>query len=88
LRNAAKDAIFADESYAGFLEADEFKELISHKDDYSLEELKDKAEIAFAKCVKQNKTFSLNEGNRKTAKHTFANPAKVVKKKPYGTLFD
>lgn len=86
--DAQKDAVFADESYAGFLETDEFKELISHKDDYSLEELKDKAELAFAKCVKQNKTFSFNEGNRKTAKHTFANPAKVVKKKPYGTLFD
>ena len=86
--DAAKDAIFAEEAYADFLETAEFKELISQKDDYSLEELKDKAELAFAKCVKQNKTFSFNEGNRKIAKHTFANPAKVTKKKPYGTLFD
>lgn len=86
--DTAKDAIFAEEAYADFLETAEFKELISQKDDYSLEELKDKAELAFAKCVKQNKTFSFNEGNRKIAKHTFANPAKVTKKKPYGTLFD
>ncbi len=86
--DAAKDAIFAEEAYADFLETAEFKELISQKDDYSLEELKDKAELAFAKCVKQNKTFSFNEGNRKIAKHTFANPAKATKKKPYGTLFD
>lgn len=56
--NAQRDAIFAEESYQQFLEADEFKSLISDKEKYSLEELRNKAEMAFAQCVRKTGSFS------------------------------
>lgn len=56
---ADKMTVFDDENYAQFLETPEFKELIKTVDKYSKEELEDKANIAFSKLVKKNKTFSL-----------------------------
>ena len=35
--NAEKESIFEDESYADYLEENEFKELIENKDKYSVE---------------------------------------------------
>ena len=57
--HADKMTVFDDESYAQFLETPEFKELIESVDKYSKEELEDKANIAFSKLVKKNKTFAL-----------------------------
>lgn len=56
---ADKMTVFEDENYAQFLETPEFKELIEAVDTYSKEELEDKANIAFSKLVKKNKTFAL-----------------------------
>lgn len=88
--DAQKDAVFADESYKDYLEMDEFKSLISDKENYSVEELKDKAEIAFARCVKKAGTFSVKETDEKTkiSKHVFAKAnKKEVSRKPYGNIF-
>lgn len=86
--DAKKEAIFADESYANYLETDEFKSLIEDKDKYSVEELKEKAELAFAKCVRKNGSFSLNEPATQTKKHGLFSTKKTDEKKPYGNLFD
>ena len=88
--DAQKDAIFADESYKEYLENDEFKSLISDKDKYSIDELKDKADIAFAKCVKKAGTFAAKsaEDKPKTSRHTFTKAGKETKKKPYGNIFN
>ena len=56
---ADKMTVFEDENYAQFLETPEFKELMEAVDQYSKEELEDKANIAFSKLVKKNKTFAL-----------------------------
>lgn len=56
---ADKMTVFEDENYAQFLETPEFKELMESVDQYSKEELEDKANIAFSKLVKKNKTFAL-----------------------------
>jgi len=86
--DAKKDEIFAEESYSEYLDENEFKELIEHKDDYSLEELKDKAEIAFAKCVKKSGTFSKKDPDHKSVRHGLFSNKNTEEKKPYGDLFD
>ena len=89
--DAQKDAIFADKSYKEYLETDEFKSLINDKDKYSVDELKDKADIAFAKCVKKAGSFaSMNvEVEPKPTRHVFTKAGKENKKKtPYGNIFN
>ena len=87
--NALKDAVFKDEAYSEYLEAEEFKSLIEDKDNYSVEELKDKAEIAFAKCIKREGAFSKKQKEvEKVSKHTLYSTSKETVRKPYGNLFD
>lgn len=86
--NAEKESIFEDESYADYLEENEFKELIENKDKYSVEELKDKAEIAFAKCVKRSSTFAAKNSKKNTIRHGLFAARNEEEKKPYGNLFD
>lgn len=86
--NAKKESIFEDESYADYLEENEFKELIENKDKYSVEELKDKAEIAFAKCVKRSSTFAAKNSKKNTIRHVLFADRNEEEKKPYGNLFD
>lgn len=87
--DAQKATIFEDASYANFLENDEFKTLIADKDKYSVEELKEKAELAFAKCVKQLGSFSRTEEAepKKPSRHTFVKASKDTKKRAYGNIF-
>ena len=86
--DAQKAGVFEDASYAEYLEDEEFKTLIASKDKYSVEELKDKAEIAFAKCVKKAGTFAAKNPEQKTKKHGLFAFEVQEEKKPYGTLFD
>lgn len=86
--DAHKEAVFEDASYAEYLEDEEFKSLITNKDKYSVEELKDKAEIAFAKCVKKAGTFAAKNPEQKAKKHGLFAFEVQEEKKPYGTLFD
>jgi len=83
--NAEKDKVFAEEHYQTYLETKEFKELITNKSQYSVAELKDKAEIAFAKCVREIGQFDTKESNKITRKQ-FGLPSKEHKKNPYGTI--
>ena len=88
--DAQKDAILGDESYSEYLEDDEFKSLINERDKYSVDELKDKADIAFAKCVKKAGTFAAktSENDSKVARRNFTKAGKEAKKKPYGNIFN
>lgn len=87
-----KTAIFEDDSYSEYLETEEFKSLIADKDKYSVDELKDKAEIAFAKCVKKAGKFSANTSeheDKKSSRHVFSKAnSKEKKKSPYGNIFN
>lgn len=84
--NAQKDAIFATDYYQEFLETNEFKSLMEEKDKYSVEELKDKAELAFAKCVREKGTFSAKGSTKQTFRKMVGSPKKDIKKNPYGTI--
>ena len=85
---AQKEAIFAKEAYKKYLEADEFVSLKNDIDSFSIEELSEKAELAFAKCV-QRLGFSANDVVDKPKKVTKVNiPFTTKQKKPsrYGNL--
>ena len=86
---AQKEAILADEAYAEFADTEEFKTLSKDASKYSVAELKDKCDLAFAKLVKAQGTFSAKP-NTTTKPNTvvFAKHEEAPSKKPYGDLFD
>lgn len=81
-----KSEILKDEDYEPFIEEFEFKELISNKDKYSLETFKQKAELAFAQCVRKAGTYSKKNNNlRFNVKNA---SARENKKSRYGNIFN
>lgn len=91
--DSLKEAVFEKESYSKYLECEEFVSLKNDMDNYSVEELTEKAELAFAKCV-QKLGFSLEEKpvEKKACKRvaTITSYSEESKStyKPYGDLFD
>lgn len=91
---ADKMTVFDDEAYSEYLDTDEFKTLMSEEsvNQYSKEELSEKADATLGKLVKKNKTFSF-AGETPQKRHvnrvTF-NAEKETEDtyKPYGDLFD
>lgn len=86
--DAAKDLIFADEAYTDMAEYKDFIELKEHASEYSVEEIRTKADLVFAAFVKKNGEFSKKpgkEGNKVGLNFEFQ---KADEYKPYGTLFD
>lgn len=85
-----KDAILADDCYSEFADTEEFKALANDASKYTVEELRDKCDLAFAKLVKTQGTFSAKpENNSKPNTVIFANTHEETQKnKPYGDLFD
>ena len=88
---ADKMTVFEDEAYADYLETDEFKALMSDEsvNQYSKEELAEKADATLGKLVKKNRTFSYSENNEKKSNKVNFNlkPDVQKKSKAYGTLF-
>lgn len=75
---ADKMSVFEDEAYSEYLNTDEFKSLMSKEsvDSMTKEELHDKAEITFAKLIRNNKVFALTSEKKpepKTVSVAFAN---------------
>ncbi len=85
--DAEKEKIFADESYAPYLDKEAFVNLKANKDNYSVKELKDQAEIAFAKCIKEAGSFNFAQKQETTKRKTFSKPEESKKKSPYGRIF-
>ena len=90
---ADKMTVFEDEAYADYLETDEFKALMSDEsvNQYSKEELAEKADATLGKLVKKNKTFSFSSTETKKRVNRVAfNAEKQTEEtyKPYGDLFD
>lgn len=86
--DAQKNEIFADPSYANYLETEVFVKLIEDKDNYTVEELAKEAELAFAKCVKTEGNFSLDVDTKPQRKTVAFGKDNREEKKPYGNLFD
>lgn len=85
---AEKDAIFASEEYNDIRESDEFKALMSEIDNYSIDELKVKADLLYAASMK--KKFAVApEKTQKRSSVGFNYQAKPNKKKQaYAGLFN
>lgn len=88
---ADKMTVFDDDAYADYLETDEFKALMSDEsvNQYSKEELSEKADATLGKLVKKNRTFSYSENNEKKSNKVNFNlkPDVQKKSKAYETLF-
>ena len=88
---ADKMTVFNDEAYADYLETDEFKALMSDEsvNQYSKEDLAEKADATLGKLVKKNRSFSYSENNEKKSNKVNFNlkPDVQKKSKAYGTLF-
>lgn len=65
---AQKEEILSDEAYAEFAETDEFKAIVNEMDSLTIEELRTKCELAFAKLVKAQGTFAFKEEKQETKK--------------------
>lgn len=83
---AEKDAILESEEYAEIADTDEFKSLVDNADNYSVNELQEKADLLYAASMK--KKFAAE--SKKNEKHSVGVNfnVKPTKKKTYGTLFD
>lgn len=91
---ADKMTVFDDEAYSEYLDTDEFKTLMSKEsvNQYSKEELSEKADATLGKLVKKNKTFSF-AGETPQKRHVNRVAFNAEKEtedtyKPYGDLFD
>lgn len=88
--DALKATVFEKKQYSKFLDTDEFKSLKNDLDKYTYEELVEKAELAFSKCV-QRLGFSLDENDEQkkppVSKKDFTNTKGTKKKSRYGSIF-
>ena len=85
--NAEKKAILDADEYSAICDTEEFKTLYSQMDNYSIDELKVKADLIFADVAK--KQFALDNGSKKASVSVKLDAtASENKKKPYGDLFE
>ena len=84
---AEKDTIFESSEYDEIRESDEFKQLVSDAEKYTVDELKVKADLLFAASMKKKFSFEDNKLVKKTSVgiNFAAKPDK--KKQAYGGLF-
>lgn len=58
---AQKEEILTDKAYSRFMEEDAFKAIVEEADSLSVEELRTKCELTFAKLVKEHGNFAMTE---------------------------
>ena len=87
---ANKEAILAREEFAGLSENEAFVELKSNIDNFSAEEIEEKAKVIFAEHVMKNGQFSINKVQERQVvnKIGLVNPNTKQKKAAYGNLFN
>lgn len=83
---AEKEAVLNSEEYSAICELDEFKELYSKIDDYSVDEIKVKADLIFASMAK--KQFAMDNDAKKSYIGVNINKKSTKSDSPYGGLFD
>ena len=89
-QHSQREAILGAEEYSMLSEYEDFKALVSDMDKYSVEELKVKADLVFAKFVKSNADFSAKGNDNKKLNGIMFNFKNDEEDKPkaYGNLFD
>ena len=88
---AQKEEVLSDNAYVEFAETNEFKAIVKEMDSLTVEELRTKCELAFAKLVKAKGTFAIKE-ETKTQKKTNkiginVNFEESEDNEPYGDYF-
>ncbi len=84
---AEKDAIFESADYDEIRDSDEFKTLISDMDNYSVDELKVKADLLFAASMKKKFNFEVNNENKPHSVGINFNAKPNKKHQAYAGLF-
>ena len=87
--HAAREAVINSEEYSVMSEFSEFTELKSHMDEYSVEELTNKADLIYAKFMKSNYSnfSSTNEPKKHSMVFMTSGSTTEEEKLPYGGLF-
>ena len=85
---AEKDAVFASAEYAEIKDSDGFKALIADMDKYSVEEIREKADLLFAAAMKHKFNFAANTETEKHSVGININTKQNKKAKAYAGLFD
>ncbi len=85
---AEKEAVLNSAEYAEIAESDEFKALVSEMDNYSVDEIKVKADLLFAASMKKKFSFAASEPEKKTSVGINFNAKPDKKKQAYAGLFN
>ena len=86
--HSQREAILAAEEYSVLSENEDFKTLMAEMDQFSVEELKVKADLIFAAHIKSLGEYSVKKEETSKPKSVGFNfNKKETKKKPYGNLF-
>ena len=85
---AEKMAVLESAEYADIKESDEFKALISEMDNYSVDELKVKADLLFAASMKKKFNFEVETEKKPHSVGINFNAKPNKKKQAYAGLFD
>ena len=83
-----KEAIVNSAEYAEIVESEEFKTLIAEMDNYSVEEIKVKADLLFAASMKKKFDFSVENSKKPHSVGINFNAKPNKKKQAYKGLFD
>ena len=86
--HSAREAVLASEDYSVMADFDEFKELKANMDNYSVEELTNKADLIYAKFMKSNySNFATNTSKKRSVVFMTSGSNNEEEKLPYGGLF-
>ena len=87
--HSAREAVLSSEDYSMMADFEEFKDLKEHMDDYSIDELTNKADLVYAKFMKSNySNFSASNGTKKhSVVFMTSGDNKEEERLPYGGLF-
>lgn len=88
--HAKREAVFATEDYSVLADDEDFKALKEAMDDYTVEELSEKADLIYAKFMKSNysKFSAKPEARHGSVFMNSGNDADDKKRKPYGGIFE
>lgn len=83
-----KSALLESEDYTMLADSEEFKELTANMDNYSLDELSNKADLMLAKYAKASFAKVKPENKKTMVFMASSEPDKEKSKKPYGGIFE
>lgn len=87
--HAQKEAVLNSDDYSVLADSEEFAQLVENMDQYSVDELQNKADVLFAKHIKTVGQYARkNSDNDNVIRFNVNNKAKTVSDSPYPGLFE